>query len=288
MRVRLKKPKILFDSILAVNLLLVLGLFFFARDLVSIIFLKPEKKTLEARQEGIKTPLRRSFQDWSTIVGKNPFGLPGGKLNLLSPSNSPGAEVSVSRPDLRLLGTVVGPFPQSYAIFSDHTGNQEVFLVGDLVHGSGRLKRIERDRTYLVQNGKEIEIRLFELATSRVVETLPRKEVPSPRLARESGSSHQMVLSEAIGSPECVLGDGRLSPNFVDGRIQGFGLDEVAPGGLYQKLGLQKGDILFRINEKDLSSFESVLLAFFNQSKWGIMEMDVIRGGAKMKVRCAI
>jgi general secretion pathway protein C len=269
----------------AIGLLLLLGGLFFAWDLISTT-LKEEKKATESRKKAEPTKSKRSLLDYRSILEKNPFGFPGGELKPISPSPSPSSEVSVAATDILLVGTVAGPPQESYAIFSDHTGYQEVFGVGASVFGVGRLDRVEKDRAFILQQGKEIEVSLVDIAAVREWKGAPRERAGPAKPVRPTGPGSfmldQKMVSEAVENPNQVMTEARLLPNLVDGKQQGFLLSEVKPGGIYESLGLQDGDVLLRINQGDISSPESALQALSALKGMDRVQMDVMRNGVRM------
>jgi general secretion pathway protein C len=96
-------------------------------------------------------------------------------------------------------------------------------------------------------------------------------------------------LSEAFPRAELnrshralLLTEARLLPNILEGRQQGFVLTEMKPGGIYQSIGLQDGDVLLRINDFDISSPESALQAFTALKGMDVVQLDIIRDGTPM------
>ena len=83
-------------------------------------------------------------------------------------------------------------------------------------------------------------------------------------------------------NPAQMMTDARLRPNNVSGRDEGFILSEVKPGGIYQSLGLQDGDVLLRINDYDISNPERALQAFTALRGLDRVQIDLIRSGARM------
>lgn len=92
----------------------------------------------------------------------------------------------------------------------------------------------------------------------------------------------QRNVQQAISNPNQIMTDARLRPNVINGKQEGFTLSEVKPGGIYQSLGLQDGDVLLRINEYDISNPEKALQAFTALKGLERVQIDLIRAGSKM------
>jgi general secretion pathway protein C len=264
-------------------ILLILSLFFLARDIISVSFERYKSPGDRPGVTGTGSGTERMMLlgDYSRILQNNPFGFPGGTLRPLSGTT----RSTATRTDIRLLGTVVGPEDLSYAIFADSTGMQEVVRIGKPVFGSGKLYSVKHDRALVRQGGKVTEI-VFEDLNIREVVQAGSKTVPPGTFARRVGSGSYVVdqrkLQQAIENPTRMMTDARLKPNFTNGKEEGFSLSEVKPDGIYDNLGLQNGDILLRINEYDISNPERALQAFTALRGLDRVRVDLIRSGSRM------
>ncbi|MCL4492184.1 MAG: general secretion pathway protein GspC, partial [Nitrospirae bacterium] len=185
---------------------------------------------------------------------------------------------------LTLVGTVSGPRKYSYAIFMDKSNNQEVYRIGDAVLGYGVLQRIEKDKVYIKGGGAPVEIPVADFLS--IVDAKPSPGNKPATFAENVGDGSYVVdqrkVQQAIEKPNQIMTDARLLPRIVDGKQQGFMLSEVKPGGIYQSLGLQNGDVLLRINEFSISNPERALQAFTALRGMDRAQLDIMRNGAKV------
>lgn len=263
--------------VLGINIalgLLLLGVIVFALRGITTEMLAPKKKPSMAVPSN--TPKGRAFSDYSPIAKKNPFGPPM-ELSQLSGS----VEKSTSIKEYTLIGTVSGPKKYSYAIFSDKTGSQEVFHIGQDVFGAGRLKEVKKDRVVIESQGRTSEIELADIAKIEMLKASGQIE----SIAKAEGGAYtieQRKIQQALENPKLIMSDARLLPNIVSGKQEGFIVRELKPDGLYANLGLQNGDILLRINELELSSPEAALQAITALQGLDRIQLDLIRGGSRM------
>jgi general secretion pathway protein C len=274
----LKNQKVILTINIFLGLLLLAETLFFIRDGISILASPKERDIKVGRKsQGI---ISRSLLDYAPILRNNPFGFPAGELKPLSVSSGPSA---VSQADLSLVGTVAGRRELSYAIFADKTGQQDVFRVGDMVFGLGKLIRVEKDKVLINRNGTRIKIPLVDIT---VVKEIKASGTPQTEFGKKTGEYtyqiDQQRVRQAIEKPDQIMTDARFVPNFSDGRQQGFVLRELKPGGIYQSLGLQNGDVLLRINEYAISNPETALQAFTALRGTDRVQLDIIRNGSKM------
>jgi general secretion pathway protein C len=262
---------------IAAGLLLLAAVLFLVRDAIS---LSVSRKGAARVTESAVPPLRHPLHDYAVLMKNNPFGFAAGELTPLSSSSGP----SISQTDLSLIGTIAGSRDRSYAIFSDKTGRQDIFKVGDDVFGLGTLKRVEKDNAVIHSNGKDMEIPFTDIAV--VKDIGPGVPSPMPQLGQRTGSTSfvidQQQIQQALARPDRLMTDARFIPNIVDGRQQGFTVREIKPGGIYQNLGLQNGDVLLRINDYTMSSPDTALQAITALKGIDRAQLDVIRHGARL------
>lgn len=277
----LNDPRIIRSINYILGFLLLLAVLFFIRDTITA-FSSPMGKGMPPESKA-QNAVRPAFQDYAAIVKSNPFGPPGNELKQLSTAT---AEKSAARSDLILVGTAAGSAVHSYAIFADKANNQEVYKTGGMVRGLGKIVRVDKDRVIVRNSGVTTEIHLADIIN--IIEAKAPQEVgkQSASFVRNVGEGTYIVdqnrIQQALERPNQIMADARLLPNVADGKQQGFMLSEVKPGGIYQSMGLQNGDVLLRINEYNISNPESALQAFIALKGMDRVQIDIIRSGAKM------
>ncbi len=274
-------PKLLIILNLFLALLLLLSALIFARGIISVFYKKVEKPSFYSRASAQKMKGKTGLQEYTAILNNNPFGFPGGQLKDLSVAKGD----ALSHSDIILTGTVSGSPFYSYAVFADKSGKQEVVRVGESVFGGGKLKRVEKDKVFITENGREIKIPLTDMLTIKEVKP-SESSVMTSDFARSAGRGTFLVdqkkVLDALENPNQLMTDARLQPNIANGRQEGFILREVRNGGIYQSLGLQNGDVLLRINDYNISNPENALQAFTALRGMDRVQVDIMRGGQKM------
>jgi general secretion pathway protein C len=271
-------PKLLSALNVVVAFLLLILILIFARDVLSLQYKKEGNPVFSPRDKIQKT--KRGFLEYEGIMKNNPFGFPGGQLKQLLGTR----EGSTSQADFQLIGTVAGIAGRSYAIVADKSGKQEVVKVGESVFGAGKLKRVETDKIFISGEGREIKIPLTDVLT---IKDLSASSNPTTTdFARSVGKDtfivDQKKVFNALESPNQLMTDARLQPNFINSKQEGFTLREVRNGGIYQSLGLRNGDVLLRINENTISNPENALQAFTALRGMDRVQLDIMRDGSRM------
>jgi general secretion pathway protein C len=262
---------------IVIGLLLLTAVLFFVRDALSLALSR--KGPARSPEGAAPTQMRHQLQDYASLMKHNPFGFPAGELSPLSASSGP----AISQTDLSLIGTIAGRRNVSYAIFSDKTGKQDIFKVGDNVFGLGTLKKVGKDSVVIRSGGKEIEVPFADLAV--VNEVGPGVPSPVPMGKRTGATSFvidQQRVQQALSRPDQLMTDARFVPNIVNGRQEGFLVREIKSGGIYQNLGLQNGDVLLRINEYAMSSPDTALQAITALKGIDRAQLDIIRHGERL------
>jgi type II secretion system protein C len=275
-------PRILTIANLLLVLLLMVSFLVLVRDVIATRYTKVEKAP-SRRSSGALTPssAKRPLQDYEIILRSSLFGLPSSPLVALSGSQEKG----VSQGDLTLIGTIAGQESRSFAIFSDNAGKQEIYRVGETIPGVGRLDTVQRDKVTIRGTGRPLEIPIADIV--RITEVAPSSGTArSSDFARSVGAGAYIVdqkkVQQAIESPNQLMTDARLQPNFANGKQEGFTLREVRAGGIYQSLGMQNGDVLLRINDYNISNPENALQAFTALRGMDRIQLDILRNGSKM------
>jgi len=268
------------SAILAINaligVLLLLAALLFTRDLLSLT-LSPKGGTARPEKKASNPPIQK-FLDYARLMKNNPFGFPAGELSVISASSTP----TISQTDFTLIGTISGKQAFSYAIFLDKTGKQEIFRTGEKVFGMGTLKKVDKDKAMITANGRDIKIPFSDITDIKEVKSGgPSASAFGKRTGESTYLIDQQRIQQALEKPDQLLTDARFIPNMIEGKQQGFVLRELKPGGIYQSLGLQNGDVLLRINEYSISSPDTALQAITALKGIDRAQLDIIRNGSK-------
>ena len=76
----------------------------------------------------------------------------------------------------------------------------------------------------------------------------------------------------------------RAMPHFVNGKTDGFSISEVAPGSVFQQLGLQDGDLLTSIDGQPVTNPMQAMGLIQAMKTASAIDLTVNRGGAPTSV----
>lgn len=248
-----------------------------------------------------KPAAARELLSYAPILDKNPFGRnPTGPLTVIEGVSLKETPQAVQTTDLTLVGTIAGEGKFGFAIFEDKKREQTIVRVSSEIPGVGRLQSVRPDSVTVMTTGGRIKLDLARIV--KTVEEKPRaqeqnkapsaaadkKSVPQKEVAfiKQTGKQDFVLdregVQESLKNPQRVLTDARMLPNMVDGKQNGFKVSEVKGGGIYDKLGLQNGDILLKINALDLNSPDSGIQAFSTLKGADRITLNIIRNEQKI------
>ncbi len=193
---------------------------------------------------------------------------------------------------LKLAGTVVGDDNQYYAIIEDtsNRGHQGLYQVGDAIQK--RIIAEIQDKCVLLDQNGTYERLCFQdhqesinLSPGR---PQPRSAAPE---AEDGGNGNKDVVQvdnatwqirrELMQEQFANLGglsqQARVTPYVVQGETRGFRLTRLKANSLLQKIGLEHGDVLQKVNGSSLTSPADALQAYQQLQQAGTVRLEILR-----------
>ncbi|HXN07932.1 MAG TPA: type II secretion system protein GspC [Nitrospiria bacterium] len=229
----------------------------------------------------------------SSIVEGNIFNsrLRGKKEVFAAPV--PAAEVV---PDLkarfRLIGTSDGNPEDTFAIIEDLLSKeQSLYHLHDQVLKNVKIALIRRNTVKLAYNGGTETLQIL-LDEEREFALAPKSSPGGPAQGPGSlqgirqAAPNRWVLDRQevqknLDNLNQLLTQARVVPNFTEGKPDGFKLFSIVPQSFYEKVGLQNGDVLERVNGVEIKDPESFLRVFQNLKDENRISLDLVRNDIK-------
>ncbi len=219
---------------------------------------------------------RRELSDYSSILERGLFG--DGKV----PSSGPVAESS----SYRLIGTIEGEMFAG-AVIEDSSG-QAFYRINQKLPDGSQIVKVRKDRiTVQRADGSTTEIQVID--DTKIV------NIPKPAVRGASASGVRKLAEgkwmvdqrEVTANTENInqlLTQARALPYMEQGKTVGFRISEITPGSLYEKIGLQNGDVIQKINSQDVDDPAKFFQMYQSLKEERNITIDLIRSGQRQSL----
>jgi general secretion pathway protein C len=273
-------------ALVALNLLLLTMIAYFAaRITASGITARVERPVSDAMVAAVAAPAVAGAQPesaYALIYERDVFNAVKG-----APAERSGSDAKRSDLNVKLWGTAIAHDPtQSYAIIEDQAARrQALYRVGDSILDTATLLRVEWDRVILERNGEE---EVLELATTTGPPTAGAANAAASAAAgeriRKTADDKFVIdrreLEKTVANLNEVFTQARAVPYFEDGKTIGFRVFAIKPGSVFEKIGLQNGDVVQRVNGVELNDPTKALSLFTELQNEGHIALDLQRNKA--------
>ncbi len=189
---------------------------------------------------------------------------------------------------MRLLGIVFGDQRGVFAIVEELASKQQaLYRVHDQILDLGEVSEIRRNGILVRQGDLEelLELALLEhppvpggtgappSAVQQPTAGVPLRKVVDRREVEQAMSDLPKLLSQA-----------RAAPHMVNGSVNGFRLDYIAPTSFYEKIGVQAGDVLQRVNGVDIRDPSTMLNLLQQLKNEQIVKLDMLRNNQRSTI----
>ncbi len=197
--------------------------------------------------------------------------------------------------DIRLWGTLVlDKGGRNYAVIEDKkAGGQYLYQVGDKIQ-EAMVKLILRERVVLDVGGKDEILQIEELAAAgaaggriQPAPTIP--EAPSaPEPVSREVNLDRKIIDEAMANIGELMKQVRIRPFFEGGNPAGLSLVGVAPGSIFQQMGIRNGDVLQAVDGQPILTVDDVVNFYQSLSSADNLAIQIRRGGRIVDIQYKI
>lgn len=210
----------------------------------------------------------------------DPLGMSTATGSVAPPSSAPLNLAS----KLKLLGVVIGDQGGVSAIVEELSSKRQLLVrLHDQIPDVGEISEIRRDGM-VVRQGDQQE--LLELAASQIERPPSAQPAAGSVAVPVPGSPLRKILDrreveQAMGDLPKLLSQARAVPYVVNGAMNGFRLDFIAPSSFYEKIGLKYGDVLQQVNGVDIRDPGTMLTLFQQLRNEKTVKLDVLRNNQR-------
>lgn len=269
--------------------LFVLGCFLAAQIVVSVlaeVVLPPD--TVVAAVTPVVHSDQRTWAEREAILERNLFGA---KLASGAPQEEEVPEVLLAvetKLPLTLLGTVAADddLISNAAILDRGTRKHQVVFIGDELetHSGVEVVAIQRGTVFL-QNGAKRERLDLKDDDGKSAPKPTRRSRNRKAAARKRPAAKRATIAERIEKLQndsserttaSLYSQARIVPEWSEGEMVGVRLNQVKPGSLYEKVGIESGDVITSLNGIAIDSPQasSRLLTEFAQAEKFTIELQ--------------
>lgn len=288
----------LFLTLMASGLLVAHTINAFVAD---TLYVTPERAAGSGSDASAGTPLLASYsptQAMEQIRASGLFVLPppteNGSSGVTSSgrrgSNSPVVRASLGlATKLRLIGTVLGDERGVFAIVEDLSSKQQsLYHLHESVLDLGEVSEIRRNGIVIRQGNVEellgLAISEGQAALTGATGTAPNPQAGPAPIAPLRKVVDRREVEQAMNDLPKLLSQARAVPNTVNGAINGFRLDYIAPTSFYEKIGVQTGDVLQRVNGVDIRDPSTMLNLLQQLKNEQTVKLDLVRNNQRSTI----
>lgn len=216
---------------------------------------------------------RRELSDYSSILDRGLFG--EGK----APSSAPAAAEALN---FRLIGTIEGD-SFAGAVLEDTTG-QAFYRIRQKLSDGSQIVKVMRDRVTMRRaDGSTAEL--------QIVDDMKIVSIPKPgggagvrKLSEGKFAVDQREVAASTENMNQLLTQARALPYMAEGKTVGFRISEIVPGSLYEKIGLQNGDVIQKINSQEVDDPGKFFQLYQGLKEERNISIDLLRGGQRQSL----
>lgn len=251
-------------------------------------------KTVEAKLSGFQTKeistkktVRRkvagkpSLNAYRIISDRNLFGSidrTDGKIQINVD------ELESTKLSLALLGTVSGTGGFDFAVIEEkNKKKQGLFREGDAI-ASATIIKIMRGMVVLRVDDRDEILKMEEGNLGKIGN---KKQVLG---SRGRGIKNVIKLKKtdinnAFKNMEKMLAQVRIRPYFSSGKPDGFMISRIKQGSIFQKMGMQNGDIIQGVNNQPIGSPDEMLKLYNRLKSGSAISLNIKRKGKTQNLK---
>lgn len=273
-----KKNSPAFESIYIYVLMIFVGYVFADLAILNIRQNTIPTKAAPAKARKLPPPQLKSASEYQSIISRNIFNSDGLIPDPLQSKEKDGggenAEPVLSQLPLELVGTLVHVNPIKSLATINLKGKSQIksFVAGDEIENMAKLVRVERLKAIFrnLNNGRMefISIDTGEKVNFGVKYT-PQGETGEIARAGNNFVLKRETLDKYLANFDEVITQARAVPHTPPGsggRIEGFRILSIVPGSIYTTLGLERMDIIKKVNG-DLVNSPAKAMELYNALK---------------------
>lgn len=268
----------------------------------------PTVEDVAAAQSTRPAVAQRPKVSLTTIANRNLFNVKREELNPKAAEGSAGEEIGPDFNGKDLKPCTVSAVLSATLVSADYPEWSVAVLVSNTTHEpevysiNAGSNQIADDATLVDIRYREIVVRRrdhFELCSTEG--NVPPPVITAAVAPPEGGGGEGVVdngngnytiagseIDKALGDMNEVATQARIVPSFQNGKANGFKLFSIKPNSIYQKIGLQNGDVISKINGYEMNSPDKALEIYAKLKDSQSIQIDLKRRGKDMNMNYTV
>jgi general secretion pathway protein C len=235
------------------------------------------KFTAPLERDRVNLQPRHELSDYTSILDRGLFGEGKG------PSSGPAAETIA----YKLIGTIEGE-QFAGAVLEDSTG-QAFYRIDQKLPDGSAIVKVMRDKVS-IRRSDGVTVSLEVVDETKIV-SIQKPGAAGPGVRKLSDGRFMVDQKEVLASTENmnqILTQARALPYQEQGKTVGFRISEIVPGSIYEKIGLQNGDVIQRVNSQDVDDPAKFFQLYQGLRNERSISIDLIRSGQRQTLNYEI
>ena len=215
--------------------------------------------------------------DMALLMNTPLFGDAGTKVNTPEPVKN---NVAPSRLNIKLIGTVVADDKSAAVVVMQGEKEQQLFFIGDAMKPGVILQAVVAN-AIVVDNHKRLERIELQEGKNTLIASIASTTVATahPQRGGVSRRVNRTMLDRQMRNFPQLLSQARVIPHFENGKSDGFEISAIVSGSLYEKVGLQNGDIIRKVNGAEVTGPQQAMAMFQSLQHAASIDVEIQRAG---------
>jgi len=235
----------------------------------------------QAGQLQMKAPL-----DQKLLLSTGLFGVEAQKPQPTIQNKAP-QKLPPSRLAIKLMGTIVSADKPAAILSVGSKVEQKVFFVGQTIQPGVKLHAVEERAVVVDASGRMSRVNLLEDGNAGADNSFSgagSSMGSGNRIAIHTSSGPVRQVSRSMVNQQTqdlsrLLTQARVTPHFVNGKSEGFVISSITPGSLYEKIGVQNGDVIRKVNGAVISGPAQAMAMFEGLKTKSSVSLQIQRAG---------
>ena len=224
--------------------------------------------------------LQKELSSYSSILDRGLFG----------EGKAPAAgAAAVETTTYTLIGTIEGA-GFAGAVLQDPTNVQTFYRIHEKLPDGSAIVKVQRDKVTMKRaDGSTFEIQIVD--ETKIVNVASKTPPAFGGVKKMSEGKFMVDQREVASSTENLsqlLTQARALPFNENGKMVGFRISEIVPGSIFDKVGLQNGDVVQRVNSQDVDDPGKFFQMYQSLKEERNITIDLMRGGQRQTLNYEI